>query len=51
MSALAILTNCPLANCSLAKRPLVKCLDTMLSSFTARVKQWPMPTSCQFRSH
>ena len=28
MSALAILTNCPLANCPLAKRPLAKCLDT-----------------------
>ena len=30
MSALAILTNCPLANCPLAKRPLAKCLDTCL---------------------
>ena len=29
MSALAILTKCPLAKCRLAKCPLAKCLDTV----------------------
>ena len=28
MSALAILTKCPLANCPLVKCPLAECLDT-----------------------
>ena len=31
MSALAILTKCPLANCLLANCPLAKCLDTAMN--------------------